>query len=90
VARATLEGLIVHRPTRNGAGEGIDGDADLHPVADGVAHDPVREHVLNRTEVQLALAGAVLVMSASTTRGVHAERGYPPNVETSIKPTVAA
>ena len=40
--------------------ERVDGDAGLHPGVDRVAHDPVGEHVLDRTQVDLALASAVL------------------------------
>ena len=38
----------------------VDGQPGLHPRVDGVADDPVGEHVLDRAEVELALAGAVL------------------------------
>ena len=40
--------------------ERVDGDPGLHPRVDRVADDPVGEHVLDRAQVDLALAGAVL------------------------------
>jgi hypothetical protein len=39
--------------------EGGDHDASLHPVVDGPADDPVREHVLDGAQVELPLAGRV-------------------------------
>lgn len=36
--------------------QGFDGELGLHSVADRVPHDPVGEHVLDRTEVDLAFA----------------------------------
>lgn len=35
-------------------------EAGLHPRVDGIAHDAAGEHVLDRAQVQLALAGGVL------------------------------
>ncbi len=32
----------------------------LHPVADGVPHDPPREHVLHTAQAQFAFSGPVL------------------------------
>ena len=50
--------------TVTAAGDGVvqrgDGQPGLHPRVDGVADDPVGEDVLDRAEVELALAGAVL------------------------------
>jgi hypothetical protein len=43
-----------HRTT-----EGLGGQAGLHPRVDGVADDAVGEHVFDRTDVELALAGPV-------------------------------
>jgi hypothetical protein len=43
-----------HRTT-----EGLGGQSGLHPRVDGVADDAVREQVFDRTDVELALAGAV-------------------------------
>lgn len=43
-----------YRPT-----ESLGGQSGLHPRVDGVAHDAVGEHVFDRTQVELALAGAV-------------------------------
>ena len=50
------------RPTRaaTALSEGVDGEPGLHPVADGVAHDPAGVDVLDRAQVELALAGGVL------------------------------
>ena len=42
---------------------GLDDDSGLHPVQDRVAHDLAGADVLDRTKVELALAGAVLVIS---------------------------
>lgn len=44
----------------DGVVEGGDGEAGLHPTVDGVAHDPVGVHVLERAQVQLALTSPVL------------------------------
>ena len=46
---AAGDGVVQHRYRKPG----------VHPVADGVAHDPVVVHVLDRAEVELALTGAV-------------------------------
>mgnify|MGYP000860243511 CR=1 FL=1 len=35
-------------------------DLGLHPRVDRVAHDPCREHILDRAEVELAVVGVVL------------------------------
>ncbi len=40
--------------------ECVHGDAGLHPGVDRVADDLVREHVLDRAEVELPLRGPVL------------------------------
>ena len=40
----------------------------FHPVADRVAHDPVREHVLDRAQIELAFTGLCSVMSVSQSR----------------------
>lgn len=40
---------------------------EAHAVGDGVAHDPVRPHVLDRAEVDLALARRVFGDIGSTT-----------------------
>ena len=44
-------------------GDGVvqrgDREAGLHPGVDGVAHDPVGVHVLDRAQVELALTGLV-------------------------------
>ena len=44
---------------RNRAVEGVDGDAGLHPRIDRIPHDPVREHVLDRTHVELSFQRAM-------------------------------
>ncbi len=44
----------------NGGAECVHGQGRLHSVADGVPHDPVRVHVLDRAQVDLALVGSVL------------------------------
>lgn len=43
----------------DGVVQGGHGQAGLHPRINGVAHDPVAEGVLDREEVQLAVAGGV-------------------------------
>ena len=40
--------------------QGRDGEVGGHPVGDGIAHDPVGEHVLDRAAIQLALTGPML------------------------------
>jgi hypothetical protein len=40
--------------------EGGDHEASLHPPVDGPADDPVRVHVLDGAQIELALAGGVL------------------------------
>ena len=56
-----VQDAAVHRPA---AGDGHldrgDDGPGLHALVDGPADDPVREQVLDRAEVELALAGAVL------------------------------
>lgn len=47
-------------PTGDGVSDGVDGEFRGHPIADGVPDDAVREHVLDRAAVQLALGGPVL------------------------------
>ena len=39
--------------------EGRDSQTGFHPIADRVADDPVRVHVLDRTQVELAFLGSV-------------------------------
>ena len=39
--------------------ERVDGDAGFHPRIDRIPDDPVGEHVLDRTHVELAFQGAV-------------------------------
>jgi hypothetical protein len=40
--------------------DGGDDEPGLHALVDRPAHDPVREHVLDRCDVELAFVGAVL------------------------------
>ena len=47
----------VDAASRDGVVQRGDGEAGLHPGVDGVADDPVRVAVLDRAEVELALAG---------------------------------
>ena len=44
----------------HGVVQGGHGQAGLHPLVDGVAHDPVAEDVLDRAEVQLPFTGGVV------------------------------
>ncbi len=45
---------------RDGVLDRLDGQVRLHPRVDRVPHDPAREHVLDRAEVELAFRGLVL------------------------------
>lgn len=43
--------------TCDGAGDRVNGQTSLHPVTDGVPHDPVAEHIFDRAEVEPSLTG---------------------------------
>lgn len=62
-------------PPGGGVVEGGDDEAGLHPAVDGPADDPVREHVLDGTQVELSLAGGMLgdVREPQAVRGIRAE-----------------
>ena len=47
-------------PVSHGHLECVDRDPGLHPRVDRVTHDPVGEHIFDRTQVHLSLSGAVL------------------------------
>jgi len=47
-------------PAVDRGGDGVDREPGLHPIRDGVAHDPVGVDVLDRAQIELALGGGVL------------------------------
>lgn len=47
-------------PAGDGGVEGVDRESGFHSRVDGVADDPVRVHVLDRAQVELALTGVML------------------------------